>query len=137
MIEDFPDDERFRVAPGLVVVAAERDETIEDDIAGPHIDNVEFRPLHQRAEFMKAADQEISGAGGLRLVEQLAWIDVANRTGIWRTIKGGVFDFSACRQIGAQRGLEFAQAPEMIGALIDDLARSIDILDFGDRQHWD
>ena len=71
VVEDFPDNEGFRVAPGLVVVAAESDETIEDDIAGLHIDNVEFCPLHERAELMKAADQEISGAGGLRLVEQL------------------------------------------------------------------
>ena len=41
---------------------------------------------------------------------------------------------SARRQIGAQRRFEFAQASEMVGALIDDLARGIDILDFRDRE---
>jgi hypothetical protein len=84
---------------------------------------------------VKAADQEIGGAGRLRLSEQLIELDVANRTGARRTIEGGVSDLSARRQIGAQRGLEFAQTPEMIGALIDDLARSIDVLDFRDGKH--
>src|SRR5579863_907442 len=50
MIQDLPDDEGFRMAPGLVIVAAEGDETIEDDIAGLHLNNVEFCPLHERAE---------------------------------------------------------------------------------------
>ena len=116
MVQDFPDNEGFRMAPGLVVVAAEGNEAIEDDIAGLHINNVEFGPLHQRAELMKAADQVIGGAGRLRLVEQLIRIDVANRTGVRRTIKGGISHLSARRQIGAQRSLEFAQPPEMIGA---------------------
>ncbi len=87
VIQDFPDNEGFRMAPGLIVVAAEGDEAIEYDIAGFHLNNVEFRPLHQRAELVKAADQEIGGVGRLRLVEQLIRIDVANRTGIWRTIE--------------------------------------------------
>src|SRR5450759_5258178 len=104
VIEDFPDDEGFRMAPGLVVVAAEGDETIEDDIAGFHLHNVDFCPLHQRADLMKAANQEISGAGRLRLVDQLICINVANRTGIWRTIKGAVSHLAARRQIGTQRG---------------------------------
>ena len=50
----------FRVAPGLVVVAAEGDETIEHDFPRLHVDDVEFRPLHQRAHLVKAADQEIA-----------------------------------------------------------------------------
>src|ERR1019366_7667287 len=112
VIEDFPDDEGFRMAPDLVVVAAEGDETIEDDIAGFHLNDVDFCPLHQRADLMKAANQEISGAGRLRLVEQLICTNVANRTGIWRTIKGAVSHLAARRQIGTQRGFEFAQAPE-------------------------
>ena len=123
------------MAPGLVVVAAEGNEAIEDDVAGLHINNVEFGPLHQRAELMKAADQEIGGAGRLRLVELLIRIDVANRTGARRAIENAVPNLSARRQIGAQRRLEFAQPPEMIGALIDHLARGIDILDFGNGQH--
>ena len=135
MVQDLADNEGFRVAPGLVVVAAKSDETIENDIPGFHIDNVEFCPLHKRAELVKAADQEIAGAGRLRLVEQLTWIDVANRTGVWWTVKGDVSNLSARYQIGEQRGFEFAQASEMVGALIDDLARGVAILDFGDRQH--
>src|ERR1700735_3839483 len=87
MIQDFPDDEGTRMAPCLVIVAAEGDETIEHDIAGVHIDNVEFCPLHQRAELMKAADQEIAGTRRLRLAEQLIELDVANRTGAWRAIE--------------------------------------------------
>ena len=101
MIEDFPDDEGFRVGPGLVVVAPEGDKTVENDVAGFHIDDVNFRPLHQRADLVKAADQEIAGAGRLRLVKQLICIDVANRTGVWRTLEGGVSHLSARRQIGA------------------------------------
>ena len=123
----------FGVAPGLVVVAAEGDEAIEDDVSRFHVDNVEFRPLHQRAHLVKAADQEIAGAGRLRLAEQLIRVDVANRTGVRRAIECDVSHLSARRQIGAQRRFEFAQASEMIGALIDDLARGVDILDFGDR----
>ena len=133
VIQDLPDDERFRVAPGLVVVAAEGNETIENDIPRLYIDNVEFCPLHQRAELVEAADQQIAGAGRLSLVEQLTGFDIANRTGVRRTIQGDVLHFSARRQIGAQRGFEFAQAPEVVDALIDDLAGGVDILDFGDR----
>src|SRR6185437_3696655 len=87
MIEDFPDHESFRVAPSLVVVTAERNETIENDVARLDVDNVELGPLHERADLVKAADQKIAGASRLSLVEQLICIDVADRTGIWRTIK--------------------------------------------------
>jgi hypothetical protein len=97
MIQNFPDDEGFRVAPGRIVVTAESDETIENDLAGFHIDNVEFCPLHERAELVKAADQEIGGAGRLRLVEQPIRVDVANRTGVRRAIKGDVSHLSARR----------------------------------------
>jgi hypothetical protein len=82
---------------------------------------------------VKAADQEIFGAGRLRLVEQLIGDDIANRTGVWRTIESDVPYLSARRQIGAQCGFEFAQASEMIGALIEHFAGRVDILDFGDR----
>src|ERR1700722_5904180 len=97
MIQDFAHDERFRVAPGLVVVAAEGEETIEHDIAGLDLNKVEFCPLHQRADLVKAADQEIAGAGRLRLVEQLIRFDVANRTGVWRAIKSDVPPLSVRR----------------------------------------
>src|SRR5580704_4131343 len=90
MIQDFADDEGFRVAPRHVVVAAEGDEPIENDIPRFHIDNVEFGPLHECAELMKAADQEIAGAGGLRLAKQLIRVDVAGRAGIWRTLEGDI-----------------------------------------------
>ena len=133
MIQDFPNDEGFRVAPGLVVVAAEGDEAIENDVARFHLDKVEFCPLHECTHLVKAADQEIAGAGRLRLAEQLIYVDVADRTGVWRAIKVEVPYLSARRQIGAQRRFEFAQASEMVGALIGHLAGSIDILDFGDR----
>ena len=135
MIQDFPDDEGFRMAPGLVVVASKGHQAIERDIAGLHIDNVEFRPLHQRADLVEAADQEIAGARRLRLFEQSIDLDVADRTGAWRTIEGGIPDLAARRQIATQRGLEFAQTPEMIGALIDHLTRGVDVLNFGDGQH--
>src|SRR5205807_8608574 len=39
MIQDLADDEGFRVAPGLVVVAAKRDETIENDVPRLYVDN--------------------------------------------------------------------------------------------------
>src|SRR5450755_3132998 len=54
MIQDLPDDEGFGVVPGRVVVTAEGDETIENDLPRFDIDNVDFRPLHQRAELVKA-----------------------------------------------------------------------------------
>src|SRR5882724_2547429 len=135
MIQDLADDEGFRVAPGLVVVAAEGDETIEDDIARFDIDKINLCPLNERAHLVKAADQEIFGAGRLRLGEQLIRFDIADRTGVGRAIERDVSYLSARHEIGAQRSFEFAQAPEMLGALIDDLARGIDILDFGDREN--
>src|ERR1700732_4875589 len=58
MIQDFADDEGFRVAPGLVVVAAESDKTIEHDVARFHIDDIELGPMHERAHLVKAADQQ-------------------------------------------------------------------------------
>jgi hypothetical protein len=91
MIQDLPDDEGFGVAPGLIIVASEGNETIENDVSRFHIDNVEFCPLHERAELVKTADQQIGSVGRLRLAEQLIGIDVANRTGVWRTIEGDVF----------------------------------------------
>ena len=54
MIQDLPDDEGFGVAPCLVIVAAEGDEPIENDIAGFHINNIEFCPLHERAKLVNA-----------------------------------------------------------------------------------
>ena len=78
VIQDFLDDEGFRVAPGPIVVAAKGDRTIENDVARFHVDTVEFCPLHERAQLMKAADQEIGGAGRLRLSEQLIRIDFAH-----------------------------------------------------------
>jgi hypothetical protein len=98
MIQDFPDDEGFRVQPGLVVVAAEGDETIEHDIPRLRLDKVDFCPLHERAHLVKAADQQIFGAGRLRLAEQLIRGDVANRTGIWWTIEDDVSYLSARRR---------------------------------------
>src|ERR1700722_6236347 len=95
VIENLPDDEGFRVAPGLVVVAAEGDETIEDDIPRLYIDDVEFCPLHERAQLVKAADQEIGGASRLRLAEQLICIDIADRTGVWRAIERDVLYLAA------------------------------------------
>jgi len=47
----------------------------------------------------------------LRLVEQLICINVANRTGIWRTSRVP-FRTLPLAQIGTQRGFEFAQPPE-------------------------
>ena len=52
-IHDFADDEGFRAPPGLVVVAAEGDETIEHHGSRLDVDDVEFRPLHQRAHLVK------------------------------------------------------------------------------------
>src|SRR6185437_8092427 len=106
MIQDLLDDEGFRVAPGLVVVAAEGDETVENHVAGFDVDDVEFRPLHQRADLVKACDQEIAGAGRFGLVEQSFYLDVANRTGVRRTVEGSVSHLAARRQIGTQRGFE-------------------------------
>jgi hypothetical protein len=132
VIQDFPDDEGFGVAPGLVVVAAEGHQFIEDNIAGFHVDDVELCPLYERAHLVEARDQQIAGACRLRLVKQLSGFDVADRTGAWRTIEDGASNFSARHQIGAQRSFEFAQAPDMVGALVDDFARGVDILDFRD-----
>src|SRR6202021_1500589 len=115
MGQNFPGDEGFRVTPGDVIVAAEGDETVEYDIVRFHIDNVEFGPLHESAELMKTADQEIAGAGGLRLAKQLIRVDVAGRAGIWRTLEGDISYLSAGRQIGTHRSFELAQPPKVVG----------------------
>ena len=108
---------------------------IEHDLPRFHVDDVEFRLLHQRAHLVKAANQQMGGAGLLRLAEQLTVIDVAHRTGVGRTLERCVRHPSARRQIAAQRGFELTQAPAMVGALIDHLTRGVDIVDFGDREH--
>jgi hypothetical protein len=69
------------------------------------------------------------------LAGQLRGIDVADRTGVWRTVKDDAAHPSARHEIGTQRSFEFAQAPHMVGALIYNLARRVDVLDFGDREH--
>jgi hypothetical protein len=78
MIQNFTKDEGFCVAPGLVVVAAEGNEAIENDAPRFHVDDIEFCPLYERAELVKAANQKIGGTDRLRLAEQLIRIDVAD-----------------------------------------------------------
>jgi len=84
---------------------------------------------------VKAANQQMGGAGLQRLVQQLTVMDVAHRAGVWRTFKRCIRHLSARCQIAAQRGFEFTQPPAMVGALIDHLTGGVDIVDFGDGEH--
>jgi hypothetical protein len=84
---------------------------------------------------VKAADQQMGGAGLLGLAQQLTVLDVAHRAGVWRTFQRCIRYFSARCQIAAQRGFEFTQPPAVVGALVDRLTRGVDIVDFGNRKH--
>ena len=118
--------------PGLVIVAAKREEAIDDERVRPNIDQPHCRPLHQCAFLMDASEKQQRCTGAARLAEKLGGL----RSRAVLRLAGERNDtiFVATRKIPAERSHKRLHQGFVLGGLVLHLARGVGIeeIDNGD-----
>ena len=123
----------FRFLPGLVRIAAKRQQPIKDNLALFLIGDLDLCPLNKGAHFVHAAKQNKPCAGGARRLLKLGRVHHrCTRVGSARYRNDTVLTLHC--EIALQGANEIRGAPLVSRRLISRLAGCIDIIEIEDRQ---